>query len=100
MRAHALIVANCVPRATFAEGSGAQASLTPPATDGSLVQMLQWFRAGARSIAATALISLVTLNASLAAPHQDDCHEAMCASGVVPHDPSAHSVGRATASTG
>jgi hypothetical protein len=58
--------------------------------------MLQWFRARARAIAATALISLATLSVWSAAPHQDDCHEAICASVVVPHDPSAHSIGRDT----
>jgi hypothetical protein len=58
--------------------------------------MLQWFRARARSVAATALLSLVTLTLSSALPHQDDCHDAICA--VVPHDPSAHSVGRAETS--
>jgi hypothetical protein len=61
--------------------------------------MLQWFRARARSIAATALIALATLSVWSAAPHQDDCHEAICASVVVLHDPSAHSVGRDTSTT-
>ena len=61
--------------------------------------MLQWFRARARSIAATALLSLATLTVWSSAPHQDDCHEAMCSAVVVPHDPSAHSIGRDTAST-
>ena len=54
--------------------------------------MLRWFRAHARSIAATALASLATLSVWSAAPHQDDCHDAMCVSVVVPHDPSAHSI--------
>jgi hypothetical protein len=61
--------------------------------------MLQWFRARARSMAATALISLATLSVWPAAPHQDDCHEAICASVVLPHDTSAHSVGRDTSTT-
>src|SRR6185295_18544287 len=55
--------------------------------------MLQWFRARARSVGATALLSLVTLTVGSALPHPDDCHDAMCAV-VVPHDPSAHSIGR------
>jgi hypothetical protein len=55
--------------------------------------MLQWFRARARSVGATALLSLVTLSVWSAMPHRDDCHDAICAV-VVPHDPSAHSVGR------
>jgi hypothetical protein len=60
--------------------------------------MLQWFRARARSIAATALLSLATLSVWSAAPHPDDCHESICAV-VVPHDPSAHSLGRDTSTT-
>jgi hypothetical protein len=60
--------------------------------------MLQWFRAHARSIASTALVSLATLSVWSAAPHQDDCHDAVCVSVVVPHDPSAHSIGRSTSS--
>ena len=55
--------------------------------------MLQWFRARARSVGATALLSLVTHTIWSALPHQDDCHDAICAV-VVPHDPSAHSIGR------
>jgi hypothetical protein len=61
--------------------------------------MLQWFRARARSIAATALVSLATLSVWSATPHQDDCHDAVCASIVVPHDPSSHSIGRDTSTT-
>jgi hypothetical protein len=60
--------------------------------------MLQWFRARARSIAATALLSLTTLLAGSAMPHPDDCHDAICAP-VAPHDPSAHSIGRDTSTT-
>jgi hypothetical protein len=59
--------------------------------------MLQGFRARARSVGATALLSLVTLSVWSAMPHRDDCHDAICAV-VVPHDPSAHSVGRADTS--
>jgi hypothetical protein len=59
--------------------------------------MLQWFRARARSVGATALLSLVTLSVWSALPHQDDCHDAICAV-IVPHDPSAHSIGRADTS--
>jgi hypothetical protein len=59
--------------------------------------MLQWFRARARSVGATALLSLVTLSVGSALPHPDDCHDAFCAV-VVPHDPSAHSIGRADTS--
>ncbi len=56
--------------------------------------MLQWFRAHARSIAAASLVSLATLSVWSATPHHDDCHDALCALVVVPHDPSAHSIGR------
>jgi hypothetical protein len=59
--------------------------------------MLQWFRARARSVGATALLSLVALSVGSALPHQDDCHDAIC-SVIVPHDPSAHSIGRADTS--
>jgi hypothetical protein len=59
--------------------------------------MLQWFRARAQSVGATALLSLVTLIVGSALPHPDDCHDAICAV-VVPHDPSAHSIGRADTS--
>jgi hypothetical protein len=58
--------------------------------------MLQWCRARARSVGATALLSLVTLSVGSALPHRDDC-DAICAV-VVPHDPSAHSIGRADTS--
>jgi hypothetical protein len=61
--------------------------------------MLSWFRAHARAIAAAALLSLVTLSVWSAAPHQDDCHDAVCVSLVVPHDPSAHSIGRGASTT-
>jgi hypothetical protein len=60
--------------------------------------MLQWFRSRARAAAWAALLSLTTLTVTSAAPHQDDCHDAVCASAVVPHDPSAHTVGRDTSS--
>jgi hypothetical protein len=62
--------------------------------------MLQWFRARARSVGATALLSLVTLTVWSALPHQDDdCYDAICAVDVA-HDPSAHAVGRADTSHG
>jgi hypothetical protein len=62
------------------------------------VFMLQWFRARARSVAATALLCLATLSVWSALPHPDDCYDTICAV-VVPHDPSAHSVGRADRSS-
>ena len=61
--------------------------------------MLQWFRTQARSIASAALVSLATLTIWSAAPHQDDCHDALCVSVSVPHDPSAHSIGRTSPAT-
>jgi hypothetical protein len=61
--------------------------------------MLQWFRGRARSIAAPALLSLLALSIWSATPHPDDCHEAICASVVVSHDVSSHSVGRDTSNS-
>jgi hypothetical protein len=84
---HAGILANCVPRCLD----------TPEPRWQSGRLMLQWFRARARSVGATALLSLVTLIVGAALPHPDDCHDAICAV-VVPHDPSAHSIGRADTS--
>ena len=49
-----------------------------------------WFRSCARHIAATLLVSVIALGGSLAAPHADDCHDAACHPGAVPHDASAH----------
>jgi hypothetical protein len=61
--------------------------------------MLPWFRTRGRSIAAAMLVALATLSVWSSTPHQDDCHDAMCSSVVVPHDPSAHSIGRASSET-
>lgn len=61
--------------------------------------MLSWFRERSRSIASTALLSLVTLTLSSAVPHRDDCHDAECAQAA-PHDPSGHSVSRPQESSG
>jgi len=73
--------------------------LTPRSAGGSLGPMLQWFRAHARLIGVVTLWSMATLTAWSAVPHHDDCHDAMCASDVVPHDVSSHSVGRDDSST-
>jgi len=61
--------------------------------------MLSWFRARSRSIAGAALLALVTLTISSAAPHPDDCHDADC-SLTLPHDPSGHSIGKPQESSG
>jgi hypothetical protein len=61
--------------------------------------MLSWFREWSRSIASAALLSLVTLTLSSAAPHEDDCHGAECGQAL-PHDPSSHSLTRPQASEG
>ena len=61
--------------------------------------MLSWFRQWSRSIASAALLSLVTLTISSAAPHPDDCHDAECGPAA-PHDPSGHSIGRTQESSG
>ena len=49
-----------------------------------------WFRAHARTVAATLLLSLATLGASLYSPHPADCHDADCGVILVAHDASAH----------
>ena len=61
--------------------------------------MLSWFREWSRSIAGAALLALVTLTISSAAPHPDDCHDADCGL-TLPHDPTGHSVGRPQESSG
>jgi len=61
--------------------------------------MLSWFREWSRSISSAALVSLVTLTLSSAAPHKDDCHDNEC--GVAaPHDPTGHRVSRPQESAG
>ena len=57
--------------------------------------MLHWFRTQAQALGAMLLVSLATLGASAAVPHHDDCHEALCAAVVLPHDASQHSLGSA-----
>lgn len=52
--------------------------------------MLARIRRHASTVAATLLVSVVTLGGSLAAPHPDVCHDAGCAPIVVEHDASAH----------
>jgi hypothetical protein len=61
--------------------------------------MLTWFREWSRSIASAALVSLLTLTISSAAPHPDDCHDVECGS-LAPHDPSGHTVSRPQGSSG
>jgi hypothetical protein len=61
--------------------------------------MLSWFRKQSRSVASAALLALVTLTISSAAPHPDDCHDADCGLGL-PHDPSGHSIGKTQESSG
>jgi len=51
---------------------------------------MHWFRGCARRIAATLLVSVIALGGSMAAPHEDDCHDSACHPGAVPHDASAH----------
>jgi hypothetical protein len=58
--------------------------------------MLRWFRARARLAAAALLVSLGTLGASAALPHEDDCHGELCTLPAAPHDPSQHSLQHAT----
>jgi hypothetical protein len=61
--------------------------------------MLSWFRKQSRSIASAALLALLTLTISSAAPHPDDCHDADCGLGL-PHDPNGHSIGKTQESSG
>jgi hypothetical protein len=49
-----------------------------------------WFRAWARTVAATLLVSLASLGMSLYAPHAVDCHDVDCGTILVAHDASAH----------
>jgi hypothetical protein len=49
-------------------------------------------RVRARAIAMALLVSLGTLTASTAVPHEDDCHGSMCAPFAAAHDPSQHSL--------
>ena len=56
-----------------------------------------WFRARARAVSATLLVSLASLGMSLYAPHPADCHDADCETILVAHDASAHRVTAAPA---
>ncbi len=58
--------------------------------------MLQWFRARARVMAIAALVSLVGLGGLSSAGHGAECHDDNCATVLVPHDPSSHSVRNAS----
>jgi hypothetical protein len=58
----------------------------------TLDPMLGWYRARIRSLAAGVLLSFVTLGASSAVPHDDDCHESLCVLSIVPHDASQHGI--------
>jgi|SRR5688572_20422052 hypothetical protein len=49
-----------------------------------------WFRARARTVAATLLASLVSLGMSLYAPHAADCHDVDCGTILVAHNAAAH----------
>jgi hypothetical protein len=53
--------------------------------------MLAWYRARARALAGLLLVSLVTLGGASVARHDDDCHDAICVTSDVAHDPAAHS---------
>ena len=53
---------------------------------------MRWFRVYASRIATAAILSLVAVGMSAAAPHEDDCHDAACHPIAVEHDASAHRV--------
>ncbi|MGH9255933.1 MAG: hypothetical protein ACRD3C_15350 [Vicinamibacterales bacterium] len=61
--------------------------------------MLQWFRARASSIAATAMLSMAAAGGSAVVPHEDDCHDAACRAIDVEHNAAAHRIGAASAET-
>jgi hypothetical protein len=54
--------------------------------------MLAWYRARTRGLAGLLLVALASLAAATGAPHADDCHETLCVTAVVEHDPEAHRV--------
>jgi hypothetical protein len=60
--------------------------------------MLGWFRRRSRGLAATVLLSLLVMGASLGAPHADDCHDTTCSGLSVAHDESAHRIRAARSS--
>lgn len=52
---------------------------------------MAWYRARARSLAALLLVAWASLGAATAAPHHDDCHDAVClTTPVETHDHSSH----------
>jgi hypothetical protein len=57
--------------------------------------VLVWYRARAKALASLLLVSLMTLGGASVARHHDDCHDTICVTSVVPHDPAAHSIGAA-----
>lgn len=54
--------------------------------------MLAWYRTRARGLACLLLVALMSLGAASVARHDDDCHDTLCITSVVPHDASAHQV--------
>ena len=52
---------------------------------------MRWFSVHASRVAAVALLSLALVGLSVAAPHEDDCHDA-CQPMAVEHDATAHRV--------
>jgi hypothetical protein len=59
--------------------------------------MLRWFHQRSRSFAATVLLSILAMSASVVTPHADDCHDATCGNAFVLHDASAHRIRAASA---
>ena len=53
---------------------------------------MRWFRVHASRIATAAMLSLAAVGVSVAAPHDDDCHDAACHPFAVEHDASAHRI--------
>lgn len=62
--------------------------------------MLTWFRLRAPRLAATLLLSILSMAATVGTSHASDCHDAACAPIAVQHDASAHQFRAATQDAG
>lgn len=55
------------------------------------IVMLAWYRRRARHLAGLLLVAWASLGAATAAPHHDDCHDAVCLTASAGHhDESSH----------
>jgi hypothetical protein len=53
--------------------------------------MLAWYRLRSRALASVLLVGLSCLTAATGMRHHDDCHETVCVSAAVHHNPADHS---------